>query len=232
MGKKPVQAGRASARRSVSRGRTRSTGFRLWLTLPLITGAIYLFAATVYRVPSRAMEDTLQVGDYLLLDKLRYGPQLPFGLGALPGFGEVEVGDLVVFQLPEDPDRVYIKRCIATSGQVVEIINKAAFVDGIRVADPAFSKFIDVRIRSRPNDTRDNLPPVEVPEGALFLLGDNRDNSRDSRSWGTVPLRYVMGRGVAVLFSVHPEEGEGSGWKGLLGLPARVRWGRIGTWLQ
>ena len=207
-------------------------GFRLWLTLPLIVGAIYLFAATVYRVPSRAMEDTLQVGDYLLLDKLRYGPRLPFALDALPGFGEVEVGDLVVFQLPEDPDRVYIKRCIAISGQVVEIIDKAAFVDGIRVADPAFSKYIDVRIRSGPYDTRDNLPPVEVPEGALFLMGDNRDNSRDSRSWGTVPLRYVMGRGVAVLFSVHPEEGEGSGWQGLLDLPARVRWGRIGTWLQ
>ena len=63
-------------------------------------------------------------------------------------------------------------------------------------------------------------------------MGDNRDNSRDSRSWGTVPLRYVMGRGVAVLFSVHPAEGEGSGWQGLLDLPARVRWGRIGTWLQ
>ena len=130
-------AGERSARRN----------FRLWLAAPMVMGVVYLFVATLYRVPSRAMENTLHVGDYLLLDKLHYGPRLPFGLGVLPGLDKVEAGDLVVFKLPEDPGRVYIKRCIATSGQVVEIINKTVFVDGIRVADPPHSKYIDARIR-------------------------------------------------------------------------------------
>ena len=198
----------------------------------MVMGGVYLFVATLYRVPSRAMEDTLHVGDYLLLDKLHYGPQLPFDLGFLPGLGNVEAGDLVVFQLPEDPSRVYIKRCIATSGEVVEIVNKATFVDGIRMADPPHSKYIDARIRLSPNSTRDNLSPFEVPEGSLFLIGDNRDNSRDSRNWGAIPQQFVVGRGVAIVFSVRPEEGERSVWESLLDFPSRVRWERIGTWLQ
>ncbi|MBJ67928.1 MAG: signal peptidase I [Gemmatimonadetes bacterium] len=232
MGKKPVQRGRASARRSVGRGKKRSKVFGLLLIIPMVIGVFYLFVATLYRVPSRAMEDTLHVGDYLLVDKLHYGPQLPFGLGSLPGLGKVEAGDLIVFQLPEDPDRVYIKRCIATSGQVVEIIDKAAFVDGLRVADPPYSKYIDARIRLGSNSTRDNLSPVEVPEGSLFLIGDNRDNSRDSRNWGTIPQQYVLGRGLAVMFSVRPKEGELSRLESLLDFPLRVRWSRIGMWLQ
>ena len=232
MGKKPVQGGRASARRSVGRGKKRSKGFWLWLTTPIVVVGVYLFVAAPYRVPSRAMEDTLQVGDYLLLDKLHYGLQLPFDLGALPGLGKVEAGDLVVFQLPEDPSRVYIKRCIAISGQVVEIINKAAFVDGKRVADPPHSKYIDARILLGSNSNRDNLSPIEVPEGSLFLIGDNRDNSRDSRNWGTISQQSVLGRGLAVMFSVRPKEGERSGWESLLDFPSRVRWERIGTWLQ
>ena len=232
MGKKPVQGGRASARRSVGRGKKPSKEFWLWLTAPMVMGVVYLFVATPYRVPSRSMENTLHVGDYLLLDKLHYGPRLPFGLGVLPGLGKVEAGDLVVFKLPEDPSRVYIKRCIATSGQVVEIINKTAFVDGIRVADPPHSKYIDARIRSGSNSTRDNLSPVEVPAGSLFLIGDNRDNSRDSRNWGTIPQQSVLGRGLVVMFSVRPKEGERSTWESLLDFPSRVRWKRIGTWLQ
>ena len=232
MRKKPVQVGRASARRSGGRGKKRPKTFGLYLIMLMVIGAVYLFVATVYRIPSRAMEDTMQVGDYLLLDKLHYGPQLPFGFGALPGLGKVEAGDLVVFQLPEDPSRVYIKRCIATSGQVVEIVNKVAFVDGIRVADPPYSKYIDARIRLGSNSTRDNLPPVEVPEGSLFLIGDNRDNSRDSRNWGTIPQQSVVGRGVAIVFSVRPEEGEHSVWESFLDFPSRIRWERIGTWLQ
>lgn len=232
MAKKPGKAARPPARRTVPRKKAGSGIFRLRLFALLVSAMAFLFVITVYRVPSRAMEDTLQVGDYLLLEKLSYGLQLPFGFGALPGLGGVEVGDLVVFRLPEDPARVYIKRCIATAGQVVEIVNKVAFVDGIRVSDPPYSKYIDARIRMATQSTRDNLSPVEVPEGSLFLIGDNRDNSRDSRDWGTIPLRAVVGRGVCVLFSVDPVESDKSAWMTLVNFPWRLRWGRIGTWLD
>ena len=114
----------------------------------------------------------------------------------------------------------------------MENINKATFGDGIRVADPPYSKYIDARIRSGSNSTRDNLSPFEVPEGSLFLIGDNRDNSRDSRNWGAIPQQSVLGRGLVVMFSVRPKEEEQYKWDSILDFPSRVRWERIGTWLQ
>jgi signal peptidase I len=178
------------------------------------------------------MEDTLLLGDCLLIEKLSYGALLPFGLWHLPGLGRPTPGDIIVFRLPEEPDRVYVKRCLATAGQVVEVVDKVAYVDGVRLADPAFSKYIDARIFSAERSSRDNFGPVEVPAGSVFLLGDNRDNSRDSRHWGFVPVEALVGRSLGVYWSVEPRRGTGSWMEALKQLPQRIRWERLGQRLH
>ncbi len=236
MSKKGPSKAKEPVRRAGSRagaGRTRRP-YVVLAVLALLAVVLYCSVALPYRVPSRAMEDTLLAGDYVLLEKLSYGAQLPFALGRLPALGRVDVGDVVVFHLPDDAQRVYVKRCMATEGQVVEIVDKVLYVDGVRVPDPPHSKYIDARIMAVGQSTRDNWGPVEVPPGSFFLVGDNRDNSRDSRAWGFIPVEMLVGRAVAVLFSLHPLAGADDGplWAALGGLPERVRWTRPGTWVD
>ncbi len=235
MGKKgATKAAKGTVRRSGTRaGRAGWLGAAL-AVLALLGAVLYLSIALPYRVPSRAMEDTLLAGDYLLIEKLSYGARLPFATGRFPAMGQVDVGDVVAFHLPEDPQRIYIKRCMATQGQVVEIIDKVLYVDGLRVPDPPFSKYIDARVLAPERSTRDHWGPVEVPAGSIFLVGDNRDNSRDSRAWGFVPVEALVGRAVAVLFSLYPQPGADDVplWAALGGLAERVRWERPGTWVD
>jgi signal peptidase I len=115
---------------------------------------------------------------------------------------------------------------------VVEVVDKVAYVDGVRLADPAFSKYIDARIFSAERSSRDNFGPVEVPAGSVFLLGDNRDNSRDSRHWGCVPVEALVGRSLGVYWSVEPRRGTGSWMEALKQLPQRIRWERLGQRLH
>jgi signal peptidase I len=179
------------------------------------------------------MEDTLLVGDYLLVDKFTYGIAIPFTRWRLPALSAPQPGDVVVFRSPVDPQRVYVKRCVATAGQRVEIRNKVVYVDGRRAIDPPFSKYVDASILPGKTDPRDNYGPHQVPEGAVFLLGDNRDNSRDSRHWGALPREAVVGRAICLYWSCKPpHEARGNGWtkafNRLLTLPERIRWSRLG----
>jgi signal peptidase I len=142
----------------------------------------------------------------------------------------------VVFQHPSDPTRCLVKRCVAVAGQTVEIRDKAVYVDGQRLPDPRLSKYADDRIRPPGPDPRDNLAPRRVPPDALFVLGDNRDNSRDSRHWGALPLVRVVGRAAWVFMSWAPATGRDPGasgvsswWARLAGAPGRVRWQRLGA---
>ena len=186
-----------------------------------------------YRAPSRSMEDSLRVGDCLLVDKLTFGAQLPFGAGRLPAWRDPQVGEIVVFQYPRDPDRLYVKRCLAVAGQVVEIRDKVVYVDGARQADPPFSKYVDSRIFSADRTARDNFAPRSVPTGSIFVVGDNRDNSRDSRHWGFLPLDLVVGRALVVYWSTAPRPvSAGSFWQHIWDLGARIRWQRIGVWVE
>jgi len=123
-----------------------------------------------YTIPSLSMEDTLLLGDCVLVEKTS---------AALP-----KPGDVVVFESPEDPDRTFIKRCVAVAGQRIEVRDKVLFVDGERLPDPRFSKYLDARILPETRGQRDNLSARTVPAGHVFVMGDNRDNSRDSRHWG------------------------------------------------
>jgi signal peptidase I len=195
--------------------------------------AIRLFVVQTYRVASRSMEDSLLVGDYLLVDKATYGASIPFSPWRLPSLDQPHPGELIVFRSPLDPHRVYIKRCLAVAGQTVEVRNKVIYVDERRTIDPPFSKYLDARIFPATEAPRDNFGPEQVPEGAIFVVGDNRDNSRDSRHWGFVSRKAIVGRAVWLYWSCEPFSGrQPPGFKGYLhrlaDWPQRIRWARLG----
>ena len=171
-----------------------------------------------YRTPSCSMEDSLLVGDLLLVDKLSYGLRLPFTTWRLPPLRGPSPGDIVAFENPSDPTRVLVKRCIAVADQTVEVRNKVVYVDGERLPDPPFSKYVDARILPA-RDPRDNLSPRTISAGSIFVMGDNRDNSRDSRHWGALSVDRLLGRGLFVYWSSEPD---------LAGQSGRVRWSRLG----
>ena len=184
-----------------------------------------------YHIPSGSMEDTLFEGDYVLGDKLTFGTQIPDRLPIwntklpsfrMPGFRSPGPGDLVIFEFPEDPSRDFIKRCVAVAGQTVEIRNKVVYVDDKPFVNPGGVKYTDSRRRMGRFNPRDNYGPYKVPPGHLFVMGDNRDNSYDSRFWGPVSLDKIKAHPLVIYFSWDPSA---PFWN----LVRKVRWGRLGT---
>ena len=182
-----------------------------------------------YHIPSGSMENTLLEGDFVIGDKLTYGTQIPdrfpllnFKLPSfrMPGFRDPEAGDLVIFEFPEDPSKDFIKRCVAVSGQVIEMKDQVLFVDGEIFSEPSGVKYTDRR-RSGPS-RRDNWGPETVPEGSIFVMGDNRDNSYDSRGWGPVSMEKIKAHPLLVYFSW---DAEAATWK----IWEKIRWRRLGT---
>ncbi|MFQ5499311.1 MAG: signal peptidase I [Candidatus Zixiibacteriota bacterium] len=163
-----------------------------------------------YKIPSPSMEDTLLVGDFLLANKFLYGATLPLVDWRLPEFRRPEPGDVVIFIYPRDNVTKYIKRCVAGPGDTVEVKNKQLFVNGEKFDNPEHSKFINVypdgRQRIVPRgpggrESLDNYGPYVVPPESYFMMGDNRDNSSDSRVWGPVPFKNVLGKALIIHWS-------------------------------
>lgn len=163
-----------------------------------------------YKIPSQSMEDTLLVGDFLLANKFIYGSRLPLVGWRLPAISEPKPGDIMIFIYPVDGVTKYIKRCVAMPGDTVEVKNKVLFVNGKLFSDPEHSKFIDttwdgrkVAQPRRPGgmDSRDNFGPFIVPRNCYFMMGDNRDNSYDSRYWGAVHKDLILGEAILVHWS-------------------------------
>ena len=174
----------------------------LWaLVLTLFLRA---FVIQAFRIPSESMLDTLLVGDFLFVNKFEYGPKLPFTHIRFPGIRKPKTGDVIVFQYPQDPSKDYIKRCIATGGQTLEIRDKQVFLDGRALVEP-YVVHIDPTVRSAGYDYRDNFPRRTITPGELFMMGDNRDNSNDSRFWGTVAMDLVKGRAMFIYWSWNGE---------------------------
>jgi signal peptidase I len=173
----------------------------LWaLVLTLFLRA---FVIQAFRIPSESMLDTLLVGDFLFVNKFEYGPKIPFThiRFGLPGLTRApKRGDIIVFQYPNNPSQDYIKRCIATGGQTVEVRQKHVIVDGDTLSEP-YAIHIDPAIRPAGFDYRDNFGPFTVPQGELFMMGDNRDNSNDSRFWGPVKMDFVKGHAMFIYWS-------------------------------
>lgn len=164
-----------------------------------------------YKIPSQSMEDTLLVGDFLLANKFVYGAQLPIVGWRLPAIHDPEPGDVVIFIFPRDGVTKYIKRCVALAGDTITIKDKVLFVNGVRFEDPDKSKFEKQRIQPRGpggKDSPDNWGPFIVPPGHYFMMGDNRDNSYDSRWWGPVPQANILGEAMLIHWSwdddIHP----------------------------
>jgi signal peptidase I len=178
----------------------------------------FLFQA--FRIPTGSMEDTLAVGDFLFVNKFLYGAKVPFLDVRLPGIRDPEPGDIIVFRYPRDPSKDFIKRCVAVEGQIVEIRNKQVYVDGV-LQDSPFVKFTDRNVRANPADPRDNFGPAKVPPGHLFMMGDNRDNSHDSRYWGYMNRDLIKGKALFIYWSWDPR-------RKLMHLIPTPRWGRIG----
>jgi len=170
-------------------------------------------------VPSGSMLPTIQIGDHLFVNKLAYGMHLPFVGREVAQWRGVHRSDIVVFTSPVDHSTDLIKRVIAVGGDSVEIRSKQLYINGEKVPDPHAS-FTDPQVRS--NVPRDNFGPVTVPPGKFFVMGDNRDQSYDSRYWGFADEGDVKGQATFIYWS----------WNSQAGWLQAVRWDRFGHFLR
>ena len=235
------------ARKGRSRRGKKSVA-REYLEAILVAVALALFLRTfvvqAFSIPTGSMENTLLAGDFLLANKIIYGARIPFTDLRLPGFRNPEPGDIVIFEYPINPDRDFIKRVVAGPGQEVEIRDKILYVDGKRTIDPPLSKYTDPVILpvSSPGGVRDNMRLARVPEGHCFVMGDNRDNSEDSRYWGFLEKRRIRAQANIIYWSWAPDR-EAPAFEGILSIPkvavynlihgfGRARWSRIGRMVK
>lgn len=188
------------------------------------------FAVQAFKIPTGSMEENLLIGDHILVNKFVYGGSLSALESTLLPIRPVRRGDVVVFKFPEDPSRDFIKRCIGLPGDEIEIVDKSLFVNGHKVDDGDYTFRLDPRTYPRSvflDDAyrrRDNYGPTTVPAGHYFFMGDNRDNSNDSRFWGPVPAEFIKGRAFLVYWSFDdgPESTTWPGYQGRLKQLARV----------
>jgi signal peptidase I len=196
--------------RSRSRARTKSA-LREYVEAVvlaiILTIVIRGFVVQAFRIPTSSMENTLQVGDFLFVNKMVYGSEIDLGIAGhqlvyhrFPAIREPKPGEIIVFRYPDDPSRDFIKRCVAIGGQTVEIRDKVLYVDGQAQEEP-FAIHKDPRVLPRETSPRDNFGPYVVPQGQLFMMGDNRDNSHDSRFWGGLPRTLVKGQAMILYWS-------------------------------
>jgi signal peptidase I len=187
---------------------------------------IRTFIVQAFKIPSGSMLQTLLIGDHILVSKFIYGIKNPFTGSVLIPIQSPERGDIVVFKYPKDPKLDYIKRVVATAGDTVEIRDKKVFING-RSPERRYGEFRDPHILPPFESPRDNFGPITVPEGHIFVMGDNRDNSYDSRFWGFVSLEAIRGRAFIIYWSWDVQ-------KPLLSLDrfTSVRWSRIGDILH
>lgn len=186
----------------------------------ILAAIIRSFIIQPFKIPSGSMEDTLLVGDQLMALKFTYGLKIPFTNHFIVRFRDPRPGEIIVFKYPEDPSKDFIKRCIAVGGQTIEIRDKIVYVDGERQELPQHVKIIDRNILPARLGPRDNFGPKTVPEGKMFVMGDNRDNSNDSRFWGYVPYDNIKGKAVIIWWNWNNDVP-------LYDLLHRVRWVRI-----
>ncbi len=177
---------------------------REWIESIVIALILALFIRTfvvqAFKIPSGSMEPTLLIGDHLLVSKFIYGTKIPFtDIKVLP-LKEPERGDVIVFIYPVDPSKDFIKRVIGLSGDKVEVINKKVYVNDKPIED-IHAHHADNLIIPKGSESRDNFGPVTVPKDSLFVMGDNRDRSYDSRFWGFVNKSEIKGKAFIIYWS-------------------------------
>ena len=224
---------------------------------------IRTFVGEATMIPTGSMKNTILIGDHVFLNKLPYGPRLPYTSWRLPRLAKIHRGDIVAFRYPRNPSELFVKRVIGEGGDVVRVVNKRVYLNGKPLYEP-YARYVDPYIRP----FRDDFPPpvsevdslsevwsvnpvwehvmpeyigsdgLHVPAGFLFVMGDNRDNSSDSRFWGFVPLKNVIGEPLFVYWSYNAPSKD---WLDdtmegrlrfdgsiLMNFIQRTRWSRIG----
>lgn len=237
---------RADALARVNQPRIQPAAF-LWEWARSLSVALFLFLflhvfiMEAFKIPSGSMEGTLRVGDFLLVNKLVYGAELPVGGKRLPAIRQPQRGDVIVFKWPPDPSKNFVKRLVGLPGDTLAMAEGVLVRNGVRVTE----RYV---VRSEPDDdvsgeafrwqrdhlvktaqasvsyhpSRNNWGPIVVPPHRYFVLGDNRDNSLDSRYWGFVPDSLVRGQPMVVYYSYQPDSAVRFDWL------TRVRWDRLG----
>ena len=184
---------------------------REYLEALLIAVIFATFARTwvvqAFKIPSGSMEKNLLIGDHILVNKFIYGPTISSLEEELLPVRKVRRGDIVVFKFPDDPNRDFIKRCMGIPGDTLKIVDEDLFINGRHVDDSKFTWYADSQSYPKelifhPKRLRDNFGPRTVGPASYFCMGDNRDNSNDSRYWGTVPESYLKGRAFMIYWSV------------------------------
>jgi signal peptidase I len=182
------------------------------------------FVVQAFKIPTGSMEPNLLIGDHLLVNKFVFAPTLSSAERALLPTADIRRGEIVVFKYPEDPERDFIKRVIGLPGETIELRERRILVDG-RAIDEPYAHYLpqpqgftggdpasgDVRVR---------YGPVVVPAGSVFVMGDNRDNSQDSRYWGFLPKDNIKGKALMIYWSFDGSDGG-------LNLFTQTRWARL-----
>jgi signal peptidase I len=239
-------AQRLDALRELNRGRSGLRFFSEWFKILIVSvllfGVIRTFFVEAFKIPSGSMEGTLQVGDFLLVNKLVYGAEVPFTHKRLPRLREPKRGDVIVFEFPEDVSKNFVKRLVGVPGDTLEMREGTLIRNGAVVTeryvehtepdmDPAPEDFRWQReyvvrtaaAASGYHPSRNNWGPLVVPKENYFVLGDNRDNSLDSRYWGFVADSLLKGRPFVIYYSYSPDSTDRSfAWL------THIRWARLG----
>lgn len=259
-----VQKGRAGKARPFAQ---QSPARVIWENVKGLAGVVIIFLlfraflVEAYRIPSGSMIPTLLVGDWLFVNKLTYGPHIPFTGASLPGYREPQKGDVVVFVSPyqadqaaigDDPTPTLVKRLVGTGGDTLFMRKALLYVNGVPERRPAgaidpqlqtaatpdypdplfdWQKKVEItgsRFGAPPQQpTHDNWGPIVVPSKHIFMMGDNRYDSKDSRYWGFVPRENVRGRPMFVYYSYNADDSDRP-----LPFITDIRWSRIGHWIR
>ena len=200
----------------------KKSGLRENIEAILVAIVLALFIRTfiiqAFKIPSGSMKETLKIGDHILVNKFIYGVKIPFLQTTIIPITNPKRGDIVVFKFPEDPSKDFIKRVVGVAGDVVEVRDKKVYVNR-KLLNHDFGIHTDSYIFPASAQPRDNFGPVVVPPHSLFVMGDNRDQSYDSRFWGFVDLKAVKGKALMIYWSWDKKN-------------FGVRWNRIGHLLK
>ena len=216
--------------RGAEPGGFRKSNAREYFESIVVAVILALFVRTwvvqAFKIPTGSMENNLLIGDHLLVNKFVFAPTASALERALMPVTDVRRGDIVVFKYPEDPERDFIKRVIGLPGETLELREKRVYINGTMLDEP-YVHFLELPGATAFHeltsfDVKTSYGPVTIPPGHLFVMGDNRDNSQDSRYWGFLPAPYVKGKALVVYWS-YDSEGPGAG----ANVFARTRWSRL-----
>lgn len=243
---RPISAElRVEALRAANRRDSRFAFLTEWAKIMVVSVGLFflvrVFFVEAFKIPSGSMERTLLVGDFLLVNKLAYGAEVPGTRVRLPALQRPARGDVIVFEWPVDPSKNFVKRLVGLPGDTLEMRDAQLIRNG-RLLTEGYVRHVDQGedvtyddfrwqrdyvVRSAAaaatyHPSRNNWGPLVVPDGNYFVLGDNRDNSLDSRYWGFVPDSLLKGRPFVIYYSFAPDTVNGMAWL------THIRWQRLG----